>query len=163
MSARVWRMARSLGATAEYGLLGEINRSAPGRNRASDGGIGDAAHARRTSDHNPCHCHHVVCARDFTHDPKKHFDSYAFAEWLRRRVVDGVEHRVKYVISNGRIFSGHGQTHPVGVWRTYTGNPHSTHVHVGVRHPPKLFDDTHTWGWPPTLEIGPKEVPSDSS
>lgn len=155
MSGKAWRMAKSLGALRADGLLGEINARAPTRNRASDGGIGDAAHAKRRSDHNPCHCHRVVCARDFTHDPAGGFDSYAFAEWLRGRVLHG-EDRVKYCISNGRIFSGRGQQHPAGLWRPFTGkNKHTTHVHVSVRHPPNHFDDETPWGWfpAPTTDV----------
>jgi len=145
-----WRLAKALGGTGTAGLLGEINARAPGRSKASDGGIGDAGHSARTSDHNPCDCCRpgVVCARDFTHDPPA-FDSYAFAEWLRARVLAG-EARVKYVISNGRIFSGRGQNHPAGVWRPYTGkNKHAHHVHVSVRHGAEFFDDDAPWGWHP--------------
>jgi hypothetical protein len=142
-----WRVANSLGATALDGLLGEINASAPNRSKASDGSIGDAAHSASTSDHNPCACHAVVCARDFTHDPKGGFDSYFFADWLAARVVKD-EPRVKYIISNRRICSGQGQSDPAGVWRPYTGkNPHDRHVHVSVRHPLELFDGKTTWGW----------------
>jgi hypothetical protein len=141
-----WRVARSLGGRSTDGLLGEINARAPHRNRAADGSIGDTSHAARRSEHNPCRCCDVVCARDFTHDPPQ-FDSYAFAEWLRGRVLAG-EQRVLYVISNARIFSGHGQAHPAGVWRSYRGpNKHRHHVHVSVRHGPELFDDVTPWGW----------------
>lgn len=141
-----WRLAKSLGATGLLGLLGEINRRAPDRSKASDGGIGDARHAAATSDHNPCRCCRVVHARDFTHDPIGGFDSYVFAEWLRDRVTNHGERRVKYVISNSKIFSGHGQAHPVGKWRPYTGkNKHAHHVHVSVRH--ELRDDDKPWGW----------------
>ncbi len=144
-----WRLARSLGATGTQGLLGEINSSAPNRSKASDGGIGDTRHAASVSDHNPCSCCKVVAARDFTHDPKGNFDSYEFAEWLRQRVLAG-ETRVRYVISNGRIFSGRGQNHPAGLWRKYTGkNKHAHHVHVSVRHGAALYDDTRPWGWHP--------------
>jgi hypothetical protein len=143
-----WRLAHALGGTPRAGLLGEINAAAPQRSVASDGGIGDTRHARSKSDHNPCRCCAIVCARDFTHDPKGGFDSYVFAEWLRQRVIDGLEPRVKYVISNGRIYSGEGQNHPAGVWRKYRGNnPHAHHVHVSVRH--DACDDTAPWGWPP--------------
>jgi hypothetical protein len=151
MSGSSWRLAKSLGATGTQGLLGEINARAPHRNKASDGGIGDARHSAATSDHNPCKCCRVVCARDFTHDPAGGFDSYAFAEWLRQRVLaDPPEARVKYVISNGRIFSGPGQSQPVGRWRPYTGsNKHAHHVHVSVRHPASGYDATAPWGWFP--------------
>jgi hypothetical protein len=144
-----WRVATALGATKTAGLLGEINASAPHRSKASDGAIGDPAHSARVSDHNPCGCCHVVCARDFTHDPAGGFDSYRFAEWLRGRVLAG-EPRVRYVISNGRIFSGQGQRYAPGAWRTYLGrNKHAHHVHVSVRHGPEHFDDAAPWGWPP--------------
>lgn len=144
-----WRVARALGATATQGLLGEINAAAPERSTASDGGIGDQRHASRHSDHNPCSCCAVVCARDFTHDPAGGFDSYAFAEWLRGRVLAG-EERVRYVISNGRIYSGHNQSHAAGVWRPYTGtNKHAHHVHVSVCHGAELYDSPAPWGWHP--------------
>ena len=42
-----WRVARSLDV-----LLGQLNALAPERSKASDGSIGDAAHASRSSDHN---------------------------------------------------------------------------------------------------------------
>ena len=143
-----WRLARALGGRATEGLLGEINRRAPGRSLAADGGIGDAAHSSRTSDHNPCDCCGVVCARDFTHDPPGGFDAGQFAAWLRTRVLQGEEPRVKYVIWDGRIFSGAGQSHAPGIWRPYTGtNRHAHHVHVSVRHEADYCDDPAPWGW----------------
>jgi len=144
-----WRIAEALGGSPKTGLLGEINARSPQRSRASDGGIGDQRHSRGVSDHNPCKCCSVVCARDFTHDPPQ-FDSYAFAEWLRQRVLAGKEPRVRYVISNGRIYSGMGQSHAAGEWRPYNGkNPHRHHVHVSVRHGAELYDSTAPWGWHP--------------
>ena len=140
-------MAHALGATATLGLLGEVNASAPTRAKASDGGIGDARHAASVSDHNPCRCCRVVCARDFTHDPAGGFDAGTFAEWLRARVLAG-EPRVKYVIWSRRIFSGRNQSHAAGVWRPYGGkNPHTKHVHVSVRHDAEHYDDAAPWGW----------------
>ena len=144
-----WRLAKALGGRFDEGLLGEVNNSAPKRSKVSDGGVGDTRHAAKTSDHNPCKCCSVVCARDFTHDPAGGFDSYLFAEWLRTRVLSG-EPRVRYVISNGRIFSGLGQSHPAGVWRAYQGsNKHAHHVHVSVRHGAEHYDNDAPWGWPP--------------
>jgi hypothetical protein len=140
-----WRMAAALET-----LLAEVNASAPERSKVSDGGIGDPRHAARHSDHNPCDCCAVVCARDFTHDPVAGFDSYAFAEWLRDCVGTWREPRVRYIISDGKICSGAGQSHAAGVWRPYTGsNKHAHHVHVSVRHGPDYYDDTRPWGWPP--------------
>jgi hypothetical protein len=143
----MWRVAKSLGPTGTEGLLGEINARAPDRSKQSDGAIGDTRHSVRRSDHNPCECCGVVCARDFTHDPP-HFDSHEFAEWLRHRVLEDKEPRVKYVISAGCIFSGHGQPYAAGQWRAYHGsNRHDHHVHVSVRHGPALYDDDTPWGW----------------
>jgi len=147
--ATSWRMAKSLGGTPTTGLLGEINASAPKRSKASDGGIGDPRHKTRQSDHNPCPCCDVVCARDFTHDPKGGFDSYAFAEWLRGRVIAGLEPRVKYVISARKIFSGVHEGHGAGLWRPYHGaNAHTKHVHVSVKHGPDVYDNESSWDWP---------------
>ena len=144
----MWRVAKSLGEVSTNGLLGEINRSAPNRSREFDGSIGDEAHANRTSDHNPCPCHRVVCARDFTHDPAGGFDAHEFADWLASRLKNGQEVRVKYVISNSRICSGNNQSYRAGVWREYKGsNPHESHVRVSVSHPSGLFDGTESWGW----------------
>jgi hypothetical protein len=142
-----WRMAKSLGGTGKDGLLGEVNASAPKRSKASDGGIGDAKHSARSSDHNPCECCRIVCARDFTHDPAGGFDAHAFATWLRTRALAG-ETRIKYVIWNKRIMSGPGEAKPCGQWRSYTGkNPHTKHVHLSVVH--RGCDDDAPWGWPP--------------
>lgn len=144
----VWRVANSLGATSLEGLLGEINRVAPKRNKENDGSIGDLAHQHSVSDHNPCSCHRVVCARDFTHDPEGGFDSYEFAAWLALRLKLGLEPRVKYIISNGRICSGLNQPYRPGIWRPYKGsNPHDEHVHVSVQHPSRFFDNSDPWGW----------------
>jgi len=151
-------MAKSLGSTGKLGLLGEINASAPNRSKASDGGIGDEAHSARVSDHNPCRCHRVVCARDFTHDPKGGFDAGEFAKWLAERTKKG-ELRVKYIIWNRKIASGQGQGDPAGLWRIYRGsNPHDKHCHVSVRHQEPLFDGEKPWGWPPEVNKGKEKV-----
>jgi hypothetical protein len=45
---RGWRVAESL-----QRLLEQVNQMAPGRNKASDGSIGDPRHQSRASDHTP--------------------------------------------------------------------------------------------------------------
>lgn len=128
-----WRLAKSLET-----LRSQVNTAAPRRKKTSDGTIGDQAHAARVSDHNPNRAG-VVQALDLTHDPAGGFDSYKFAETLRQNK----DPRVKYVISNGRIFSSITQP---WVWRSYSGsNPHSAHVHVSVSDKPALYDDTAPW------------------
>ena len=123
-----WRLAKSLEA-----LRSQVNGVAPNRNKASDGTIGNAAHAATNSDHNP-NSANVVTALDLTHDPQNGFDSWAFAEMLRQKQ----DKRIKFVISNGRAFVGqHGTWNGkhVGAWAwfKYSGsNKHDHHVHVSV-------------------------------
>lgn len=125
----VWRAVNSL-----IVLRDQANVLAPRRSRASDGLKGDPAHALTDSDHNPHFVPglgaNIVTALDLTHDPADGFDSYKFAETLRLNR----DRRIKYVISNRRIFSAYvvGST-PAFVWRKYTGaDPHTGHVHVST-------------------------------
>lgn len=134
-----WRVAGSLEK-----LLSQINERFPGRNKDSDGGIGNAEHASRSSDHNPWVKDGktgIVTARDFTHDPRSGCDSYVLAQAL----LDSRDPRIKYVISNRRIASGTGGPSP-WKWRKYTGaNPHDHHCHVSVEDDKRLYDDTTVW------------------
>jgi peptidoglycan hydrolase-like protein with peptidoglycan-binding domain len=133
-------MAAARRAKATAKLLEQINLVAPTRNRGSDGWIGDEAHASRASDHNPNKAA-VVQAQDITHDPAGGCDSYKLAETLRTKK----DPRIKYVISNYRIFSGNAGPSP-WLWRKYTGsNPHSMHGNVSVVDDAKLYDDASEW------------------
>ena len=70
-----WRLAKSIKT-----LLDQVNAENPHRRKDSDGGIGDAAHASRSSDHNPyivVKGQGVVRAFDFTHAPETGFDEHA--------------------------------------------------------------------------------------
>lgn len=127
------RIAKSLDV-----LRTQINTKHQNRSKVSDGWIGDAAHQASASDHNP-NASGVVTALDLTHDPAHGFDSWKFAELLRINK----DPRVKYVISNGRIFSS--VTSP-WTWRTYTGqNKHAHHVHISVMGDPNLYDLASPW------------------
>lgn len=132
--AKDWRLAKSLVV-----LLDQCNRKWPGRSKASDGTIGDAAHRHRPSDHNPDE-NGTVNALDVTHDPRSGLDS----EQLAQALVRSKDRRIKYIISNKKICSGEGQSQPAWKWRPYSGaNAHDHHVHVSVR---KQFeDDTTPW------------------
>src|SRR5215831_10387849 len=81
-------------------IRSQIDAIAPGRSKDSDGTIGDAAHQGRKSDHNPDQ-DGVVTAIDITHDPAHGVNAGEFAEMLRV----SKDPRIKYVISNARIFS----------------------------------------------------------
>lgn len=149
-----WRLARAL-----VQLEAEVNAKWPSRSKDSDGSIGDAAHQSRASDHNPWirdpEGVRICSAIDLTHDPKNGFDSYAFAEWLRTKR----DPRIKYVISNRRIFSS--ETSP-WQWRRYSGsNPHDHHVHISVQDEKARYDDVRSWNVAPlTFQvIEPAEHP----
>lgn len=149
----MWRLAKSLER-----LRDQVNARFPNRNKRSDGTIGDAAHRSRESDHNPWvrdGSIGVVTALDLTHDLRVGLDTWAMAEHLRR----GRDPRIKYVISNKRIFSS---TTSAWNWRHYTGsNPHSSHIHVSVNSTRARFDDTGDWnlgwGWDETLDTSPQD------
>ena len=127
-----WRLAKSLET-----LHSQVNAKWPNRSKDSDGSIGDEHHSARSSDHNP-NAAGVVCAIDITHDPKGGFDSYAFADMLLQKR----DSRIKYIISNSRIGSGH--TGPAAwTWRKYTGiNPHNHHCPCSYDRiiPPTQYD-----------------------
>lgn len=114
-----WRMARSLEV-----LLHQINTLAPKRDKSSDGGVGNAEHSARESDHNP-NSKGIVCARDFTNDPPE-----LVSEDLAQALVKSKDPRLKYVISNRKIANGSVDN---WAWRPYHGaNPHDHHCHVSV-------------------------------
>jgi peptidoglycan hydrolase-like protein with peptidoglycan-binding domain len=129
-----WRLAETL-----IQLRRQVNDALPSRDKSSDGSIGDENHANRNSDHNPWVNGGVVTAIDITHDPRNGFDSYKFADYLRTLK----DKRIKYVISNGRIFSS--QTSP-WQWRKYGGsNKHDHHVHISVLPDKALYDSRTPW------------------
>ena len=135
----------------------EADRIAPSRGRESDGSIGDQAHQARKSDHNPSGG--FVRALDLTHSPERGWDSHARARQVAQNVRNGVERRVKYIISNRQIFSKKADGWK---WRPYTGaNGHTHHAHYSIADGHE--NDTGPWflGVPafPTTPIPPPYVP----
>jgi hypothetical protein len=134
-----WRVAKSLDK-----LLAQLNAYYPRRSKVSDGGIGDAAHSTRDSDHNPWvkdGATGIVTARDYTHDPAAGLD----CEELYQALVASRDPRIKYVIWNRTITSGAGETQP---WkrRPYSGsNAHTKHLHLSVRPERSRYDDVAPW------------------
>lgn len=107
-------------------LRTQINTEYPKRDKASDGWIGDKAHQKTKSDHNPDPKTGVVRALDIDSDLGLGIDSWELAESLRQLAKAG-EKRIAYVIHNKKIAS------PVlgWIWRPYLGsNPHIAHIHV---------------------------------
>lgn len=134
--ATAWRLAKSLET-----LRNQVNAAYPTRSKASDGTIGDAAHASGASDHNP-NANGVVAALDLTHDPARGFDAHALAEHLRKNRHPNL----RYVISNARI---------AGAWTNWEWRPssgHTQHVHISVGdlnvgdgQTTGRYDDTTAW------------------
>lgn len=138
-----WRVARSLEV-----LRAELDAAAPNRSKLSDGSIGDAAHASRTSDHNPWVVHDgtgIVRARDFTHDPAGGLDCDQLADELAAMLGEhpalGLGAYVIWrsrIVSTGRLDEG---------WRPYSGaNPHDKHLHLSVALDAAGFDSRAPWG-----------------
>ena len=140
-ATRPWRIARTL-----LKLRAQVNALAPGRSKASDGAIGDAAHASRASDHNPWvidGANGVVTAIDVTHSPDKGCDADKIAESLRA----SRDPRIKYMIWNKRIVSSYRQGATAAwTWRPYRGrNGHTKHVHVSVNPAKAQYDSEAEW------------------
>lgn len=136
-----WRLALSLAK-----LRDQIDALFPGRTKASDGTIGDAAHASRASDHNPWIKDGdtgVVTAMDITCDHGDGADTEALAERLRLTR----DPRIKYVIFERRMFSAYpARGVPAWTWRPYGGtNPHTKHFHISVQPGKSLYDSTLPW------------------
>lgn len=133
MAAKPWRAAKSLEV-----LRYQINSAFPGRNEASDGLIGDTAHAATKSEHNP-DANGVVRALDITHDPAHGVDCGK----IIKAIVASRDRRVLYVIWEAQICSS--VVRP-WVWRPYTGsNPHTKHFHMSVVDDPARYDNEAPW------------------
>lgn len=141
-----WRVAYSLEK-----LLTQLNAMAPWRSKLSDGGIGDAVHATRASDHNPWFVlkgQPLVTARDFTHDPASGLDCH----WLAETLVASRDPRIKYIIWNGKILDTRPRNNP-WKWVRYTGsNPHTKHLHLSVMDNASA-DDSRMWALTPHLPL----------
>lgn len=126
-----WRLAKSL-----IRLREQVNAEWPGRDRSSDGSIGDTAHRNRKSDHNP-NSAGVVTAIDIDADLAPGVNV--------RELVDALfasrDPRIKYIIFNGRITVA-----SLTGWKRYTGaNAHKAHAHISVSARPSLYDDASDW------------------
>lgn len=117
-----WRVANSL-----ITLRNQINNMFPGRNKASDGTIGNAAHQAQVSDHNPDK-YGIVRALDITHDPEHGCDIDVLSDMLAATRDD----RISYIIANSCILSGSTGIDP-WIWRPYyDADPHTNHLHLSV-------------------------------
>lgn len=137
-----WRLAKSLAK-----LRAQVDAKCPGRSKASDGDIGDAAHAAKgeDSDHNAYIVDGdmpVVTAIDITNDSEK-----CSARALADALVASRDRRVKYIIFNRQIVSSYpARGVPAWTWRPYGGdNPHDKHLHISVGKEPGAYDEEAPW------------------
>jgi len=113
-------------------LAREIDHAWPDRATSSDGWIGDASHASRVSDHNPDR-NGLVHALDVT-------AAGVNTPVLINRVTR--HPATEYVIHDGMIWSRRFDMKP----REYEGpDPHTSHVHVSVRHTRTAERNRTTW------------------
>ena len=107
-------------------LREQIDDAFPDRDRTSDGWLGDARHAARTSDHNPDPISGIVRAIDVDADLRSH-KSETFDLVDQLRLLTRSDKRISYIIFNGKIASWRMNY----AWRPYKGiNPHNHHFHV---------------------------------
>lgn len=140
-------------AQSLVGFRASINAAFPKRDISSDGWIGDASHAARVSEHNPCWTctgdqYGIVRAIDVDiddNDPGRDIRTEVIASCIWHPAV-------WYVISNGKIYS-----RTVGFEaRAYNGpNGHFHHVHVSI-------NKTHASAFDKTLLLRPKTPPKDT-
>lgn len=118
-------------------LKKQFDKRFPGRDKRSDGWIGDAAHRARTSQHNP-NKRGYVCARDFDEDvkPKSKKESERlmrqFADELIEYAASGLpgSDRVLYAVYEDKIASA---TYRATWWRWRgKGYGHTIHLHLSV-------------------------------
>lgn len=125
-------------------LKEEFNTLAPARSKISDGSIGDAAHQKEASDHNPDDTPGVVAAGSDTDNvPEVHAidvtEELNLTGWtmakccdiIRLRHMHGDDNRLQNIIHNRRIASkSWGWT-----WQAYSGaDPHTGHAHFSSRY-----------------------------
>lgn len=115
-------------------MLAEVNKKWPGRSKASDGGIGNAAHSARSSDHNP-NGRGSVNAYDVT---IKGINEQTLIAQAKKHPS------VRYIIFNRRIMNRDiGNFAP----RYYSGaNPHDKHVHISLYQSASAERRTRSWG-----------------
>jgi hypothetical protein len=134
-------------------LRAEFNRIAPGRDHASDGSIGDTAHQKEVSDHNPDETG-AVPIHDADHVNEVHaidvdvdlrvpgLTMEKVVQFLLGRCRSGAEKRLRYIIYNRRIWeasSGWKQ-------KTYTGaSAHTEHAHFSASYDSAREAATASW------------------
>jgi hypothetical protein len=130
-------------------LRAQFDQRFPGRNKASDGWIGDEAHRAQgsESDHNPwvvIDGQAYVTALDITDHPAIGLDLNAFTDQLLVACRDQGENRLKYMIFRALIMDTRPQFSPYQ-WTPSSG--HFAHAHFSVHSDRRLLDG-RVWNLP---------------
>lgn len=137
-------------------LFAEFDQLAPNRDHATDGAVGDRAHAAKgSSDHLPDEETPALRSKDSDAVNEVHAidvdRDLRLPGWSMERVVQilvtrcrsGAETRLQYVIFNRRIWSRSWNWQA----RIYTGaNPHDHHAHFSARYDTASEQNTKPWG-----------------
>jgi hypothetical protein len=134
-------------------LRSDFDAVAPGRDKTSDGWIGDTAHQHEVSDHNPDETGSVpihdadrvneVHAIDVDNDLRESdLTMEKVVQFLLGRCRSGAETRLRYIIYNRRIWEASNG------WkqRAYTGpSPHTEHAHFSFSYDTAREAATASW------------------
>ena len=136
-------------------LRSQFNMTFPHRSKASDGWIGDPAHASRFSYHNPDK-NGWVHALDVTHDPANGVDIDRFTDEL----AASRDNRILEMIANDLYWNYRDPK-----WVEYYGsNEHTRHFHITVRPGITTAMDVRGWNLPSLNKVaapspGPAPAP----
>ena len=119
-------------AAAAVTLRDQVNKRYPRRDRASDGTIGNLAHRRRISDHNPDKTGYVM-ALDLDEDG---WPAHQFADQLIEYMRTSGDKRIRNVVYEGRVASG-TYSNRLWVWRSAPRLGHEHHIHISFAVPAK--------------------------
>jgi hypothetical protein len=139
-------------------LRDTFNRLAPSRDKASDGAVGNLAHAQSVSSHNPDETGavpihdadtvnevHAIDVDETGPWPTDARGQFTMMRAVRQLIEDhraGRENRLRYIIYESTIWSG---TWGWGA-RDYTGaNPHDKHAHFDGSYDTARERDTSPW------------------
>jgi hypothetical protein len=123
-------------------LRTEFNDENETRDKDSDGWIGDAAHQKEHSDHNPDSQGRVLALDIDSTGPWP----VPFADYVNFIITEcrrGDETRLEYIIWDHHIYQQKNEW----VKETYTGtsDPHTGHAHFSARHDHTGQNDTSAW------------------
>ena len=138
-------------------LRDEINALFSGRDKSSDGTVGDTSHSARPSDHNPDRRSKppgIVRAFDIDEDLVAGLTAAGEAMPLVNAII--TDPRVRYVIYEGRIWYVDRPW-----WHPYTGpNAHRHHIHVSIRSVDGHDRDGSSWNLAARLGVAPSPSPA---